>query len=93
MDRQNQRKIFEIDREWFCKNLSSIREKYPKNHFVAIKNKKVIASAIELKTLKELVIKQGENPDELVMDLIYPERFDEQLKKEKFRTRIIKEDS
>jgi hypothetical protein len=29
----------------------------------------------------------------LVMDLIYPERFDEQLKKEKFRTRIIKEDS
>jgi len=90
MDRQNQRKRFESDREWFCNNLSSIREKYPKNHFVAIKDKKVLASAIELKELKEFVIKQGEDPDELVMDLIYPERFDEELKKEKFRTRIIK---
>lgn len=93
MNRQNPRKRFESDREWFCNNLSSIREKYPKNHFVAVKDKKVIASAIELKELKELVAKQGEDPYELVMDLIYPERFDEQLKKEKFKTRIIKEAS
>lgn len=90
MTRQNPRKKFESDREWFCNNLSSIREKYPKNYFIAIKDKKVIACAIELKELKELVVKQGENPDELVMDLVYPERFDEELKNQKFKTRIVK---
>ena len=92
MGRQSQRKRFDSDREWFCKNLSSIRKKYPKNHFVAIKNKKVIASAIELKELRETVAKQGEDPNELVIDLIYPESFDEQLKKEKIKTKIIEEE-
>jgi len=57
------------DLEWFSKNFSDLKKKYPKK-FVAIKNQNVVIAASKLKTLiKNLKEKYG-TPNDFLIDFV-----------------------
>ena len=63
---------FEKDSKWFYENIDSLREKKYTGKFVAIKNKEVIASDDNLKTVVINIEKLGENPSYILIEFVYP---------------------
>ncbi|MBS3077354.1 hypothetical protein J4233_03715 [Candidatus Pacearchaeota archaeon] len=63
---------FEGDSKWFYKNIDSLR-KENSGKYVAIKDKKIIASGKDIEIVVEMVEKKGENPAYIVMEFLYPE--------------------
>ena len=66
-------KRFEEDSEWFHKNIDKLRKENFTGKFVAIKNKKPIASDNNLDVMIQSVEKKGENPSYLFIEFVYPE--------------------
>lgn len=66
---------FEEDSEWFHENIDELRREKFTGKFVAIKNKKPIASDTNLDIMIEAVAKKGENPSYLFIEFVYPEGF------------------
>ncbi|MBS3081455.1 hypothetical protein J4416_00775 [Candidatus Pacearchaeota archaeon] len=64
---------FEEDSKWFYENINHLREKNLSGKFVAIKNKKVLASDKEISLVIKMVESQGENPAYVIIEFIYPE--------------------
>ena len=62
------------DLEWFSKNFSELRKKYPKK-FVAIKNQNVVITASKLDTLiKRLKEKLGD-PNDFLIDFLPDDKY------------------
>jgi hypothetical protein len=66
-------KRFEEDSEWFHNNIDKLRRENFTGKFVAIKNKKPIASDNNLDVMIESIAKKGENPSYLFIEFVYPE--------------------
>ena len=64
---------FEEDSKWFYENIEHLRERNLSGNFVAIKNKKVLASDKELNVVIKMIESQGENPAYVIIEFIYPE--------------------
>jgi len=64
---------FEKDSEWFYKNIDLLRKQSLIGKFVAIKDKKVIASDKEINVVVSTIEKQGENPSYVLIEFVYPE--------------------
>lgn len=64
---------FEEDSKWFYENVDNLREKNLSGKFVAIKNKKILASDKEISIVIKMVESQGENPAYVAIEFIYPE--------------------
>jgi len=57
------------DLEWFSKNFSDIKKKYPKK-FVAIKDQNVVVSASKLETLIKVLKEKFGNPNDFLIDFV-----------------------
>jgi hypothetical protein len=68
-------KRFEEDSKWFHENIDQLRKDNLTGRFVAIKDKKAIASDNNLDITINSVVKQGENPSYLFIEFVYPEGF------------------
>jgi len=64
---------FEEDSKWFNENIKHLREKNLSGSFVAIKNKRLLASDKELSVVIKMIESQGENPAYVIIEFIYPE--------------------
>jgi hypothetical protein len=68
-------KNFEEDSEWFHKNIERLRQYDLTERFVAIKNKKPIASDKNVDVLIDSLEKKGENPSMLFIEFVHPEGY------------------
>lgn len=66
-------KRFEEDSEWFHRNVDKLRKENFTGKFVAIKDKKPIASDKNLDIMIQSVEKKGEDPSYLFIEFVYPE--------------------
>jgi len=66
-------KRFEEDSEWFHNNIDKLRRENFTGKFVAIKDKKPIASDNNLDVMIKSIAKKGENPSYLFIEFVYPE--------------------
>ena len=57
------------DLEWFSKNFSDLKKKYPKK-FVAIKNQNVVIAASKLETLIKHLKEKFGNPNDFLIDFV-----------------------
>jgi len=62
------------DLEWFSKNFSILKKKYPKK-FVAIKNQNVILSANKLETLIKILKEKFGDPNDYLIDFIPDDKY------------------
>lgn len=62
------------DLEWFSKNFSDIKKKYPKK-FVAIKDQNVVVAASKLETLIKLLKKKFGNPNDFLIDFVPDDKY------------------
>ena len=62
------------DLEWFSKNFSDIKKKYPKK-FVAIKDQNVVISASKLETLIKLLKEKFGNPNDFLIDFVPDDKY------------------
>ena len=67
-------KIGTKDLEWFCKNFSDIKKKYPKK-FVAIKDQNVVIAASKLETLIKLLKEKFGNPNDFLIDFVPDDKY------------------
>ncbi len=66
-----QLKKFEEDNNWLQQKYEEMQEKYSKK-YIAVKNKKVIASGKSMDELINKLKEMGEKPDLLVVEFITP---------------------
>ena len=57
------------DLEWFSKNFSDLKKKYPKK-FVAIKNQNVVIASSKLETLIKHLKEKFGNPNDFLIDFV-----------------------
>ncbi len=62
------------DLEWFSKNFSDIKKKYPKK-FVAIKDQNVVVAASKLDTLIEPLKEKFGNPNDFLIDFVPDDKY------------------
>lgn len=62
------------DLEWFSKNFSDIKKKYPKK-FVAIKDQNVVVAASKLNTLIEHLKEKFGNPNDFLIDFVPDDKY------------------
>jgi hypothetical protein len=62
------------DLEWFSKNFSDIKKKYPKK-FVAIKDQNVVVAASKLDTLIERLKEKFGNPNDFLIDFVPDDKY------------------
>lgn len=62
------------DLEWFSKNFSNLKKKYPKK-FVAIKNQNVVLTASKLEVLIKILKEKFGNPNDYLIDFIPDEKY------------------
>lgn len=62
------------DLEWFSKNFSDIKKKYPKK-FVAIKDQNVVVAASKLDTLIKLLKEKFGNPNDFLIDFVPDDKY------------------
>jgi len=62
------------DLEWFSKNFSDIKKKYPKK-FVAIKDQNVVVAASKLETLIKLLKEKFGNPNDFLIDFVPDDKY------------------
>ena len=64
---------FEDDSKWFYENVDLLRKKRFVGKFVAIRNKEVIASDVDINVVVKEVESEGKNPAYIVIEYVYPE--------------------
>jgi hypothetical protein len=62
------------DLEWFSKNFSDIKKKYPKK-FVAIKDQSIVVAASKLDTLIKLLKEKFGNPNDFLIDFVPDDKY------------------
>lgn len=62
------------DLEWFSKNFSDIKKKYPKK-FVAIKDQNVVVAASKLDTLIKHLKEKFGNPNDFLIDFVPDDKY------------------
>jgi len=62
------------DIEWFSKNFSDIKKKYPKK-FVAIKDQNVVLAASKLDTLIKHLKEKFGNPNDFLIDFVPDDKY------------------
>ena len=62
------------DLEWFSKNFSDIKKKYPKK-FVAIKDQNVVLAASKLDTLIKHLKEKFGNPNDFLIDFVPDDKY------------------
>jgi hypothetical protein len=62
------------DLEWFSKNFSDIKKKYPKK-FVAIKDQNVVVAASKIETLIKLLKEKFGNPNDFLIDFVPDDKY------------------
>ena len=62
------------DLEWFSKNFSDIKKKYPKK-FVAVKDQNVVVAASKLETLIKLLKEKFGNPNDFLIDFVPDDKY------------------
>ena len=62
------------DLEWFSKNFSDIKKKYPKK-FVAIKDQNVVIAASKLETLIKRLKEKFGNPNDFLIDFVPDDKY------------------
>jgi len=62
------------DMEWFSKNFSDIKKKYPKK-FVAVKDQNVVVAASKLETLIKLLKERFGNPNDFLIDFVPDDKY------------------
>ena len=62
------------DLEWFSKNFSDLKKKYPKK-FVAIKDQNVVITANKLETLIKLLKEKFGNPNDFLIDFVPDDKY------------------
>lgn len=62
------------DLEWFSKNFSDIKKKYPKK-FVAIKDQNVVVAASKLETLIKRLKEKFGNPNDFLIDFVPDDKY------------------
>lgn len=62
------------DLEWFSKNFSELKKKYPKK-FVAIKDQNVVVAASKLETLIKLLKEKFGNPNDFLIDFVPDDKY------------------
>jgi len=62
------------DLEWFSKNFSDIKKKYPKK-FVAIKDQNIVIAASKLDTLINLLKEKFGNPNDFLIDFVPDDKY------------------
>jgi hypothetical protein len=62
------------DLEWFSKNFSDIKKKYPKK-FVAIKDQNIVVAASKLDTLIKLLKEKFGNPNDFLIDFVPDDKY------------------
>lgn len=62
------------DLEWFSKNFSDIKKKYPKK-FVAIKDQNIVAAASKLDTLIKHLKEKFGNPNDFLIDFVPDDKY------------------
>jgi len=60
--------------EWFSKNYSNLKKKYPKK-FVAIKNQHIVLAENKLNILIEKLKQKFGNPNDFLIDFVPDEKF------------------
>ena len=62
------------DLEWFTKNFSDLKKKYPKK-YVAIKDQNVVISASKLETLIKRLKSKFNDPNKFLIDFVPDDTF------------------
>ncbi len=62
------------DLEWFSKNFSELKKKYPKK-FVAIKDQNVVVAASKLETLIKRLKEKFGNPNDFLIDFVPDDKY------------------
>lgn len=62
------------DLEWFSKNFSELKKKYPKK-FVAIKDQNVVIASSKLETLIKLLKQKFGNPNDFLIDFVPNDKY------------------
>ncbi|MCK4365112.1 MAG: hypothetical protein KAW45_03595 [Thermoplasmatales archaeon] len=62
------------DLEWFSKNFSELKKKYPKK-FVAIKDQNVVIAASKLETLIKHLKQKFGNPNDFLIDFVPDDKY------------------
>lgn len=62
------------DLEWFSKNFSDIKKKYPKK-FVAIKDQNVVVATSKLETLIKRLKEKFGNPNDFLIDFVPDDKY------------------
>lgn len=62
------------DLEWFSKNFSELKKKYPKK-FVAIKDQNIVVAASKLDTLIKLLKQKFGNPNDFLIDFVPDDKY------------------
>lgn len=62
------------DLEWFSKNFSNLKKKYPRR-YVAIKNQDVVASASKLEILIKQLKQNFGNPNDFLIDFVPDDKY------------------
>ena len=62
------------DLEWFSRNFSDLKKKYPKK-FVAIKDQNVVITASKLETLIKLLKEKFGNPNDFLIDFVPDDKY------------------
>ena len=62
------------DLEWFSKNFSELKKKYPKK-FVAIKDQDVVIAASKLETLIKQLKQEFGNPNDFLIDFVPDDKY------------------
>jgi hypothetical protein len=75
------------DLEWFSKNFSDIKKKYPKK-FVAIKDQNVVVAASKIETLIKLLKEKFGNPNDFLIDFVPDDKYIEGFEKPLIETSL-----
>lgn len=62
------------DLEWFSKNFSELKKKYPKK-FVAIKDQNVVVATSKLETLIKRLKEKFGNPNDFLIDFVPDDKY------------------
>ncbi len=64
--------VFEEDNKWFHEKVDFLRKQGFAGKFVAIKDKKVIATDKNIEVVVSTIEQQGQNPAYIVLEFVYP---------------------
>jgi len=66
---------FERDSSWFHDNIEKLREQSFTGKFVAVSNRKTIASDENIDIVIKTIEKEGKNPAHIFIEFVYPKGF------------------